>query len=66
MLIVNLCPIALFGNFKLTTSSGRHLEDVSHAHIASLMYKLLKSGRGSDDLSIGFDRSCNERREEPA
>ena len=30
----------LFGNCKLTTSSGKHLEKVSHAHIDSLMYKL--------------------------
>ena len=30
----------LFDNCKLTTSSGKHLEKVSHAHIDSLMYKL--------------------------
>ena len=35
--LVNLGPIALFSNFKLTTSSGNHLEDISHAHIFSLM-----------------------------
>ena len=29
----NLGPIALFGTYKLTTSSGKHLEDISHAHI---------------------------------
>ena len=39
--LVNLGPIALFSNYKLTTSSGKHLEDVSHAHIVSLMYKLI-------------------------
>ena len=37
----NLGPIALFSNFKLTTSSGKHLEDIFHAHIVSLMYKWL-------------------------
>ena len=31
--LVNLGPIALFSNFKLTTSSGKHLEDISQAHI---------------------------------
>ena len=31
--LVNLCPIALFSNYKLTTSSGKQLEDISHAHI---------------------------------
>ena len=28
--LVNLGPIALFSNYKLTTSSGKHLEDISH------------------------------------
>ena len=36
--LVNLGPIALF-SYKLTTSSGKHIEDISHAHIVSLMYK---------------------------
>ena len=53
--LVNLGPIALFGDYKLTTSSGKPLEDISHAHIVSLMYKLITSARDSDDLSIGFD-----------
>ena len=63
---VNLGPIALFSNFKLTTSSGKHLEDISHNHIVSLMYKLITSSKDSDDLSIGFDRSRNRRRDELA
>ena len=54
--LVNLGPIALFSNYKLTTSSGKHLENIDHAHIVSLMYKLMSSSKGSDDLSIGFDR----------
>ena len=61
---VNLGPIALFSNYKLTTSSGKHLEKIDHAHIVSLMYKLLTSSRGSDDLSIGFDRDRNRRQRE--
>ena len=28
------------------------------------MHKLLLSGRDSDDLSFGFDRDCNKRRDE--
>ena len=55
--LVNLRPIALFSNYKLTTSSGKHLEEISHAHIVSLIYKLLTSSRDSDDLSNGFDRN---------
>ena len=52
--LVNLGPIALFSNFKLTTGSGKHLEDISHAHLVSLMYNLLSSGKliHHDDLSI--------------
>ena len=56
--------MALFSNFKLTTSSGKHLEDISHAHLVSLMYKLITSSKNSDDPSIGFDRSSAKRRAE--
>ena len=62
--LVNLGPIALFSNYKLTTSSGKHLEEISHAHIVSLMYKLLTSSKVSDDLSIGFDRDRGRRKRE--
>ena len=62
--MVNLGPIGLFSNYKLTTSSGKHLENIDHAHIVSLMYKLLSSSKGSDDLSIGFDRDRTRRRNE--
>ena len=62
--LVNLGPIALFSNYKLTTSSSKHLEEISHAHIVSLMYKLLTSSKDSDDLSIGFDRNHGRRKNE--
>ena len=62
--LVNLGPIALFSNSKLTTSSGKQLEDISHTHLVSLMYKIKTSSKGSDDLSIGFDRSRIRRRDE--
>ena len=64
--LVNLGPIALFSNFKLTTSSGKHLEDISHAHLVSLMYKLITPSKDSNDLSLGFDNSRNRRRDELA
>ena len=60
--LTNLAAIALFSNFKLTTSSGKHLENIDHAHIVSLMYKLLTSSRDSDDLSICFDRNRDRRK----
>ena len=62
--LVNLGPISLFSNYKLTTSSGKHIENIDHAHIVSLMYKLLSSSKGSDDLSIGFDRDRGRRQRE--
>ena len=54
-------PFALFSIFKLTTSSGKHQEDISHAHIISLKYKLISSAKDSDDLSIGFDQDRERR-----
>ena len=62
--LINLGPIALFSNYRLTTSSGKHLENIDNAHIVCLMYKLLSSSRDSDDLSIGFDRSRDRRKRE--
>ena len=62
MRLINLGPIALFSNYKLTTSSGKHLENIDHAHVVSLMYKLLSSSRDSDDLSNGFHRDRDRRK----
>ena len=45
-------------------SSGKHLEDITQAHIVSLMYKLLTSSKDTDDLSIVFDRSRDRRKRE--
>ena len=59
--MVNLEPIATVNNYKLTTSSVKQLENFGQAHTVSLMYKLLTSCRGSDDLSIGFDRDRERR-----
>ena len=52
--LINLAITALFSNSRLRTSSGKHQENIDHAHIVSLMYKLLTSSRGSDYLSIGL------------
>ena len=45
----------------MATSSGKHIEEVNHAHIVCLLYKLITSTRGSDDSSIGFGRDRNRR-----
>ena len=55
--ISNLGPSALFSIFKLTPSRGKHLQDITLAHLVSLKYKLTSSAEDSDNLSIGFDRS---------
>ena len=62
--LVNLAVIALFSIHKLTTSSGKHLEEINHAHIVSLLYKFLSSSKESDDFSIGFDRIRDRRNRE--
>ena len=61
--LVNLATTALLSNFKLTTSSGKHLEDISHNHIVSLMYKLITSAEDIAGLSIGFNRSRDGRKQ---
>ena len=50
----------------MTTGSGKHLGDISQAHIVSLLYRSLTSRRGSDDLFNGFDHSPNRRRDDLA
>ena len=62
--LVNLGPTALISSYKLTTSSGNYLEEISHAHIDSSMYNLLTSSKDSDDLSIGFNRNRDKRKRE--
>ena len=62
--LVNLGVIALFCIYMSTTSSGKHLENIDHAHVVSLMYKLLTSSRSSDDLSIDFDPDRKRRQRE--
>ena len=62
--LVNLGPIAPFKICKLATSSGKHIEEINHAHIVCLMCKLITSARNTDDLSIGFDRDRGRRQRE--
>ena len=62
--LINLGPVALLSSYKLAISSEKHLEIINHAHILSLLYKLLTSSRGYDDLSIGFDRDHERRQQE--
>ena len=61
IMLVNLRPIASFSSYKLSTSSKKHIEDINHSHNVSLVTKLKTSARGTNDLSIGFDRDRNRR-----
>ena len=54
----------MFSIYNLAISSGKDIEEISLAHTVSLVYKLIRSSRGSDDLSIGFDRDRGRRQKE--
>ena len=62
--MVSQGPTALFNDFELTTSSGKQLEVISHAHKVSLMCKLISLSKVIVDLSIGFDRDCVRKQQE--
>ena len=54
----------MFSVHEITSRSGNHLEDITHALIACLMYKLIATARRCDDFSIGFHRSRDVRKQE--
>ena len=62
--LVILGVMAFISIYKLVTHSSKHLEEVTNAHIACLMYKVITSCKDSDDLSIGFDRDRGRRKKE--
>ena len=56
--------IVLSSNNMLTTSAGKHPEDITHAYIVSSMYKITTSAKDCNYLSIGFDRYRARRQRE--
>ena len=62
--LVNIGPVALFSEAKLTTSTGKHLEKVDNLHPICLMYKLLTSSQQTSQLMYGFEGSITIRRQE--
>ena len=62
--LVNFGPVALFSEAKLTTSSGKHLENVDNLHRISLLIKLLTSTQQTSQLMYGFEESGTIRRQE--
>ena len=63
-MVIILGAIPMFSENDLATSLGKHLEYIRHAHIVSLMYKLITSAKDTDDLSIGFDHNRDRRQRE--
>ena len=59
--LVNVGPVALFINYRLTSSGRKEIEEIDKAHFMCLLYKLVSSSRKRDDLSIGFHRSIEAR-----
>ena len=62
--LVNLGPVALFSEAKLTSHSGKDLEKVENLHTVSLMHKLLSSCHETIEPLYGFDSNINRRRQE--
>ena len=62
--LVNFGPISLFSEAKLTTSSGKHLENVDNLHAVSLIHKLLTSTKSTSQLIYGLEEDTTIRRQE--
>ena len=62
--LVNLGPIAFFKKFRVTSSSGKEIEERDNAHVVCLKHILKPSSRDSDVLSIGFNVSNGVRERE--
>ena len=61
MRLVNLGPMAIFNNYRLTSANEKEIEEIDIAHVICLMHKLKSSSRDSDDLSIDFHPSKETR-----
>ena len=55
--LLNLGPVALFINYRLSSSIGEEIEKIGNAHLIRLMFKLIISRRDGDASSIGFHRN---------
>ena len=61
--LVNLGPIALFSEAKLTFSDNR-LEKAKNLHTASLKHKVLSSSPATTDLLYGSEKNYDRRGDE--
>ena len=62
--LINLGSNALRSEYTLTNSSASEKEKNYIAHNIFLMYKLILTSTGSDNLSIGFHRSITNCEQE--
>ena len=62
--LVNLDPTAPFIKYRLTSASGKELEEIDSTQIICSMYKLISSSRDGDNFSIGVHRSTEARERE--
>ena len=62
--LVNLGPLALFPEARLSTSSNKHLAKFENLHTVSLMHKRVTSCDNSTDLLYAFDSNITRRRHE--
>ena len=52
--LVNLGPIALFNKYRLTSISGKEIEEKNNAHGVCLMHNLISGSRDSDGYQLVF------------
>ena len=57
-------PIALFSEFKWTTTNFKSIESMDNPHVVFLMYKLITSSLSKNDLSNGFETNRTRRQED--
>ena len=59
---VNLGSFVFFTEYEITAVSGKDSETVAIIQIICLLYRILTSSKGSDDLCIGSDHDRNQGR----
>ena len=57
-------PIASFSDYKFSTSCQKRLEEINHALLVCLTYKIITSFRGSDEFFIGSDLNLDNSQRE--
>ena len=56
-------PISKISIYKLATSSGKDIQEISHNNLVCLLCRKVTSARDTDDFFIGFDRGRGRRQQ---